>query len=199
MSRRVVSCGRKQPLHSDCVPHDRAKRTELATGMMLFVKRSTDSAAEAHSARRVLPAGHPLSQGIAEEQTCKEKTSILLVDDDGPCLQTFSEILNGLGYAVKSVETGQAALDAFSKEPQSFSLVILDQIMPGITGINTAQALLKIRDDIPIALITGWFLSDQTKEYARAIGIRRILEKPIGIQQLDREIRKILKSSEDKT
>lgn len=144
-------------------------------------------------------AGHSLNRGIAEGQTCKKKRTILLVDDDEPCLQTFSEILDGLGYAVRSVETGRTALDTFSKEPQSFSLVILDQIMPGLTGINTAQALLKIRGDIPIALITGWFLADRTKEYARAIGIRKILEKPIGIRQLDREIRKILKSSESKT
>lgn len=140
-----------------------------------------------------------MSGGIAEQQPSKKNAIILLVDDDKHCLQTFSEILSGLGYAVRSVETGRAALDTFSKEPQNFSLVILDQIMPGLTGINTAHALLKIRHDTPIALITGWFLTDQTKEYARTVGIRKILEKPIGIQELDREIRKILQSSESKS
>lgn len=140
-----------------------------------------------------------MSRGTAEEETCGNNGTILLVDDDEPCLQTFSEILNGLGYSVRSVGNDRTALDLFSQEPQSFSLVILDQIMPGPTGINTAHALLKIRGDIPIALITGWFLTDQTKEYARTIGIRRILEKPVGIRQLDREIRKILKDSENRT
>lgn len=136
-----------------------------------------------------------MTQRFLEEATQRKNRTILLVDDDEPCRQTFSEILTGLGYTVLSVETGRAALDAFSKEPHRFSLVILDQILPGLTGIYTAQALLEIRGDTPIALITGWFLTDQTKQFARTIGIRRILEKPIGIRQLDREICRILKNS----
>lgn len=136
---------------------------------------------------------------MLEDKSNRTHARILLVDDDEPCLQTFSEMLSGLGYAVRTVETGRDALDAFSIAPQSFSLVILDQIMPGLTGINTAQALLKIRGDTPIALITGWFLTDQTKQYAKKVGIRRILEKPIGIQELDREIRKILNARESKS
>jgi len=94
--------------------------------------------------------------------------------------------LTGLGYAVLAVETGRAASDAFSKEPHHFSLLILDQIMPGLTGSYTAQALLEIRGDTAIVLITGCPLNDQTKQFTRTIGIKRILEKPIGIQQLNR-------------
>jgi DNA-binding response OmpR family regulator len=108
-------------------------------------------------------------------------------------------MLSSLGYAVRSVDTGRAAVDTFLKEPQSYSLVILDQIMPGLTGITTAQALLEIRGDTPIVLITGWFLTDKIKQYARTIGIREILEKPIGFQQLGRTIRKILRGSESKS
>lgn len=139
-----------------------------------------------------------MTQSTVEETDDRKNATILLVDDDEPCRQTFFDILSGLGYTVHSAETGRAALNAFSKEPHSFSLVILDQIMPGLTGIYTAQALLKIRDDTPIALITGWFLTEQTKEFARTIGIKKILEKPIGIQRLDREIRKLLKGSRNK-
>jgi DNA-binding NtrC family response regulator len=140
-----------------------------------------------------------LTQESVEATPYGSKTAILLVDDDESCRQTFSEILSSLGYFVCSVETGRAAIDAFSKEPYNFSLVILDQIMPGLTGIYTAQALLKIRSDTPIALITGWFLTDQTKEFAKTVGIKKILEKPIGIQRLDREIRRILRTSRNKS
>jgi DNA-binding response OmpR family regulator len=143
--------------------------------------------------------GSRLIPEIREDNPSRRNTTILLVDDDEPCLQTFSEMLSDLGYTVRSVETGQAAVDTFSKEPQSFSLVILDQIMPGLTGINTAHTLLEIRGDTPIALITGWFLTDETKEYARTVGIREILEKPVGIRQLDRAIRKMLRISENKS
>jgi two-component system, cell cycle sensor histidine kinase and response regulator CckA len=139
-----------------------------------------------------------LIREIHEYNPSRRNATILLVDDDEPCLQTFSEMLSDLGYAVRSVEGGRAAVDAFSKEPQNFSLVILDQIMPGLTGITTAHALLEIRGDVPIALITGWFLTDETKQYARKIGIQEILEKPIGIRQLDRAIRKMLRRTESK-
>jgi PleD family two-component response regulator len=56
---------------------------------------------------------HRLTQRCVEEATQRKNGTILLVDDDGPCRQTFSEILAGLGYVVLIVETGRAALDAF--------------------------------------------------------------------------------------
>lgn len=101
-----------------------------------------------------------------------------------------------LGYTVKSVDNSAFALDVFSREPHSFSLVILDQIMPGLTGINTAKAMLQIRPDTPIALLTGWYLSDSTKQYAKAVGIRVILEKPITVRQLGKAIRQIIGTNE---
>lgn len=117
---------------------------------------------------------------------------ILLVDDDNPCLQSFLEILEALGYAVRSASGGWEALDIFTEDPQGFSLVILDHVMPDITGINTAQTLLQIRPDIPIMLVTGWVLTDTARQRAKAIGIRRILEKPVSPQELDRAIRGVI-------
>lgn len=118
---------------------------------------------------------------------------ILLVDDSDPCLQTLSEMLEALGYAVRSASGGWEALDIFAEEPYGFSLVILDHVMPDLTGMNTAQTLLQVRPDIPILLVTGWILTDEARKRAKAIGIRRILEKPVGLQELDRTIRRVIR------
>lgn len=116
---------------------------------------------------------------------------VLLVDDNDPCLQSFSDILDVLGHGVRKASSGWEALDIFIEDPTNFSLVILDHVMPDLTGINTAQTLLQLRPDIPILLVTGWVLTDAARQRAKSIGIRAILEKPVGPEELDAAIRKV--------
>jgi len=127
-----------------------------------------------------------------------ERQAILLVDDNDPCLQTLSEMLMALGYTVRSVSGGWEALEIFAEEPYGFSLVILDHVMPDLTGINAARLLLQIRPDIPVLLVTGWILTDTAKQRAKAVGIRRILQKPVSPQELDRAMRGVIRRDERK-
>ncbi|MCA9460781.1 MAG: response regulator, partial [Nitrospira sp.] len=83
------------------------------------------------------------------------------------------------------------ALDIFRTNPDRFDAVITDQTMPKITGEHLATELLTIRPSIPIIVCTGFSYS-LTPEKAQAIGIRRLLNKPLLIQDLAAALEEVL-------
>ncbi len=125
------------------------------------------------------------------EQLPKGHEHILLVDDEDPIVQMLRETLEGLGYRVAAFTNSIDALEAFFDSPTGFDLVITDQTMPGLTGTELSKRIMKIRNNIPIILCTGFSeLVDEQK--ALAMGIRAYIRKPILITHLAKVIRESL-------
>ena len=120
--------------------------------------------------------------------------TILVVDDEESITKLISELLPKLGYRVETKNDSQEALAYFQENPQKFDLVVADVTMPVMTGDKLAQQMLRIRQDIPIILATGFStrVSDQS---AQELGIRAILTKPFIINQLSAAIRQALDSA----
>ena len=98
---------------------------------------------------------------------------------------------------MKATTVSAEALKVFSSDPSRFDLVITDQTMPKLTGLNLARKLLKIRSNIPIILCTGY--SDSVSpEKAKEAGIKEFLMKPLGKQELAEVIRRVLDTAESK-
>ena len=116
---------------------------------------------------------------------------ILFVDDETDLAQMCREMLEALGYNVIAMTSSSKALDRFESDPGNFDLVITDMTMPGMTGVDLAKELLRIRPDIPIILCTG-FSETVTEEKARQLGIREFLTKPVSLQDLAVAIRRVL-------
>ena len=106
------------------------------------------------------------------------KERILFVDDDREIANTGKEVLEGYGYRVESKTSPEEALETFRHRPEKFDLVIVDMIMPKMTGEELSQKFVGIRPDIPIILCTGYD-EENYKEKARAIGIKAVVMKPI--------------------
>jgi two-component system, cell cycle sensor histidine kinase and response regulator CckA len=108
---------------------------------------------------------------------------ILFVDDEEIICQTYCDMLLKLGYEVSTKINSVEALEAFRARPNEFDLVITDQAMPHLTGLDLADQLKKIRSDISIILCTGYseLITPQT---AHDFGIDKILIKPVGIWQM---------------
>lgn len=117
--------------------------------------------------------------------------SILLIDDEDILVETGKAMLEELGYKVAIRTSSIDALELFRNHPDRFDLVITDQTMPGITGIELAQQILKIRHDIPIILCTG-FSNMISEERARIYGIKGFAMKPLAKKDLAALIRKVL-------
>ena len=116
---------------------------------------------------------------------------VLFVDDEAMLVQIARETLISLGHRPTVFGRGTEALAAFRQAPHEFDLVITDQTMPGVTGMQLARELRDVRPDIPVILCTG-FSEAVTEENLAAAGIRRLLLKPVGRAQMEQAIQDVL-------
>jgi len=116
---------------------------------------------------------------------------ILFIDDEELIVEWGKASLERLGYKVTALLDSTQALNAFSQNPNAFDLVIADQTMPGITGLNLAKKILSIQPDMPVILCTGHSEAVSTDK-AKKAGIREFLMKPLSRAELANAIRRAL-------
>ncbi|MGD0230358.1 MAG: ATP-binding protein [Syntrophorhabdales bacterium] len=116
---------------------------------------------------------------------------ILFVDDEEVLVEMGEAILAELGYEVTSRMSSKDALALVEQDPSRFDLVITDQTMPDMTGVELARRILAIRHDMPLILCTGFsHLVDADK--AKVAGIKAFAMKPVTKREIARTIRKVL-------
>ncbi len=119
---------------------------------------------------------------------------ILIVDDEKSILFSTGELLSGCGYEVSTFLNPKAALAAFIKEPDRWELMVTDMNMPQMTGDELALEVMAVRPGFPVILCTGY--SDRiSEERARALGIRRFIQKPLVGGDLTHQIRRVLEEA----
>jgi two-component system cell cycle sensor histidine kinase/response regulator CckA len=119
---------------------------------------------------------------------------ILLVDDEAALAQAAILSLIRLGYRATGVHSAAEALKAFQQQPGAFDLVITDLTMPGMNGMDLANALHEIRPELPIILASG-FGGLRTAHFARGPGRRLVLKKPFTTEVLARSVYQMLAGS----
>ncbi|MDM8537413.1 response regulator, partial [Desulfobacterales bacterium HSG17] len=118
--------------------------------------------------------------------------TILLVDDEEQIAKLLKHMLMQMGYQVTSRTSSIEALKAFKAQPEKFDLVITDATMPNMDGIELSQELIRIRQDIPIIICTG-FSETITQDKALNAGIKEYIMKPVVKKNLAETIRRVLK------
>ncbi len=139
-------------------------------------------------------AGQATLPAAGEEQPAVETDGgerILFVDDEEMLVVMGKSILERFGYTVTAVTSSLEALAAFREEPGRYDLVVTDQTMPEMTGLEMAGEMLKIRPDIPIILCTG-YSNLLSEEKVRSAGLRALALKPLTKMELVNLIRRIL-------
>ena len=121
----------------------------------------------------------------------KGSERILFVDDEEDILDVGKRILMKLGYNVTTISSSIGALELFQKNPDNFDLVITDMTMPFMTGDEMASELMRIRQDIPIIVCTG-YSEKLTEEKALSIGIQAYMGKPLLKSEMTETIRRVL-------
>lgn len=116
---------------------------------------------------------------------------VLYVDDEAPLALLGKRILERLGYSVETNTDVVAALELVRTEPGRFDLVIVDQTMPFMTGVDFARQVSLLRPDLPVILTTG-FVGQMKIEELRPMGIREVLPKPHTIQTLGGVVHRVL-------
>lgn len=134
---------------------------------------------------------HASQESESKEPVPHGKEHILLIDDEEILLEMGKLMLERLGYHVTARWSGIEALTTFQTQPDLFDIVITDQTMPGMTGIDLSRRILQLRPNMPIILCTG-YSSLITEEKARSLGIKGFAMKPLARKNVARLIRKIL-------
>lgn len=122
-----------------------------------------------------------------------QQNTILWADDEIDLLKPHIMFLRAKGYDVVTVNNGADALDLVSK--QHFNLIILDENMPGITGLETLARINLIAPNIPVIMITK---SEEENIMDQAVGnkIADYLIKPVNPNQILLSIKKNLHSGQ---
>lgn len=119
------------------------------------------------------------------------KEHILVVDDEPDMVEITTHRLEHLGYKITSTTSSQDALIMFEAMPDKFDLIITDQTMPKLTGAELTKKVMKIRQDMPVILCTGYSTKIDPQK-AKELGIREFLLKPVDYRKLAFAIRKVI-------
>lgn len=119
------------------------------------------------------------------------RSRLLVVDDEPEITEYLRLTLIDLGYDVLTANTGEQALRHFEETP--FDLVIVDLIMPGISGFDLMADLHNRDSSLPLIVLSGYDSRDMMRE-AMKHGAYDFLSKPINVEELQVTLRNALDS-----
>ncbi len=115
-----------------------------------------------------------------------QNIKILLIDDEIEFISTLAERLELRGYSSKTAEDGESGISMVAKE--SFDVVILDLMMPGLNGLDALRQIKILDAALPVILLTGHGSTKDGMEGMR-IGAFDFLMKPLDINDLLEKIK----------
>jgi CheY-like chemotaxis protein len=121
------------------------------------------------------------------------KSKILWADDEIDLLKPHILFLQQKGYDITTVNSGVDAIEEV--ESQNFDVIFLDEMMPGMTGLETLQQIKQIKPQIPVVMITK---SEEEHIMNDAIGgkIADYLIKPLNPNQILLSVKKLLENKQ---
>ena len=129
--------------------------------------------------------------GEATAKPAEGSERVLFVDDEALIARFATSALSNLGYEVTAFEDSLEALENFKENSDAYDIVIVDQMMPNLTGDELAREILKVNSEVPIILCTG-FSETMTREKALECGFSDYLQKPIDLKALAASLRRAL-------
>jgi PAS domain S-box-containing protein len=121
----------------------------------------------------------------------KGSERILLVDDEESILRAMQAYLRAAGYEVRTCANGMEALELFCAAPDGYDIVVTDQTMPQLTGLQLAREIRRVRPNLPVILCTG-YSETLDEDSAKEQGLRAFVTKPIMPRALAQAIRTAL-------
>ena len=129
--------------------------------------------------------GHPRAPG--------SRATVLVVDDQEDVREVTVAHLEALGYQVTQAASGSAALDLLGGNCPGIELVMADYAMPGMSGIELAQAVRATCPDLPVVIVTGYV---DTTGFDGRLENAALLKKPYRMSELAAAVERALRRQE---
>jgi PAS domain S-box-containing protein len=142
-----------------------------------------------------LPAAEIKASKIEKtnEEFSRGKETVLLVDDEEMIVDVGARMLNKLGYDVLTAVSGDDAIKIYKKHQVKIDLVILDMVMPKLSGGETFDRLKGINPHIKVILSSGYSIDGQATEILQR-GCKAFIQKPFNLQTLSQNIKAVLEN-----
>lgn len=126
---------------------------------------------------------------VADQENPKSCLDILIVDDEPSILEVVSAYLRLDGHLVATAASGREALEKFQRN--HFDLVVLDRVMPEMSGDQVARFIKQLNKEIPVIMLTGFgALIEVTGSQPQAVDV--VLSKPVTMDALRTTIGRLL-------
>ena len=116
---------------------------------------------------------------------------ILVVDDEEPVLNVARGILEQCGYEVVTADSALQGIKLFENSRGTIDAVVLDNSMPGMSGLNVYLAMRTTDPDVRVMLCSG-FMDEETLRKGREMGIKEFIDKPYSIEEFSKRMKKLL-------
>jgi PAS domain S-box-containing protein len=120
--------------------------------------------------------------------------TILIVEDDEDFRKVEAEMLTRLGYRVYAAADGMEGVTLFTEKSEEIDLVILDVVMPRMSGRDALEGMRRVRPDVPSLFVTGYSLNGIHVNYILDKDIEA-LQKPFSFDTLSRKIREVMQKA----
>jgi len=134
----------------------------------------------------------PLAENDSREERPKGgRETILLVDDEEVIRDVGEATLTRYGYTVLTAADGDIALERYRREQQRVDLVILDLVMPKMSGKKCLEALIEINPAVRVVVASGYSASEHRAGLIKS-GAKGFVGKPYAVNKLLGAIREVL-------
>lgn len=138
-----------------------------------------------------------LTEKSVFDQIVRGQETILLVDDEDMILDIGEQMLEALGYDVLTASSGLEAVEVYNANQEDIDMVVLDMIMPGMSGGDVYDMLKSMNPAVKVLLASGYSIDGQATEILER-GCNGFLQKPFDMRRLSTAIRKVLSVAGDK-
>jgi CheY-like chemotaxis protein len=114
--------------------------------------------------------------------------TILVVEDNIPVAELEQRFLASAGYTVILATNGREALDIYRSRKEEISLVVLDLLMPEMSGRDCLMELLKIDPSVRVIIASGYAPEDELHKEIHPL-VKGFLHKPFAMTELVKEVR----------
>jgi two-component system cell cycle sensor histidine kinase/response regulator CckA len=125
------------------------------------------------------------------DEIIKGSETVLLVDDEEIILKVCREVLEAMGYRILTASDGKTAIEVYKKNRDEIGIVLLDMMMPGISGSELYDRMKEINPEIKVLLLSGYSINGQATEILKN-GCNGFIQKPFNVLELSGKIRRIL-------